>query len=155
MRRIALLVVAVGLVGLVAASVQAQQSTWTFTTELSTDKIQPGNTLGIKAVLDAANTLPPLASRECYFLMGLDYNPRRFAFPFVVPPMILGKAQFQAVRTPVGVKIAAGMRLPIPQMRLPANYRLPLWFQGVALVQTRTSGVQPLPARPAMVMLVP
>jgi hypothetical protein len=155
MKRLLLLTVTLTLVGLFALPVPAQQQRYAFTTEVTSPRIQPGNVLGIKAVLAAANTLPPLASRDCYFLMGLAYNPRRFATPLVVPALLIGRAEFQLVRVPVGVKAAAGMRLPIPRMRLPANFKLPLWVQGVAVMKDRNSRMHLMPAQPAMTVLVP
>ena len=155
MKRLLLLAVTLTLVGLFALPVPAQQRGQMFTTQVTSPRIQPGSVLGIKAVFADANNLPPLASRDCYFLLGLVYDPRQYHTPFVLPPLLIGKAQFQLVRSPTGPQAVAGMRLPIPRMRLPANFKLPLWVQGVAVVKDRNSRMHLMPAKPAMTVLVP
>ena len=154
MKKLVLVALVVAVVGLFAADAIAQRAPL-FATAVTARTIQPGGTLGIVATIADASKVS-LASRECYFLVGLSYNLRAPSIHFVMPPMIIGKAQFKAVVAPrVPTKLVAGLRFQMPKVRLPRGFKLPLYFQGVALAQTRGNGMKPVPAVPAMSVLVP
>ena len=154
MKKLALVALVVAVVGLFAADAVAQRAPL-FTTAVTARTVQPGGTIGITATIADASKVS-LASRECYFLVGLNYNQRANNIHFVMPFMILGKAQFKAVvARGVPTKLVAGMRFQVPKIRLPRGFKLPLYFQGVALSKARNSRTVAVPALPAVSLLVP
>jgi hypothetical protein len=155
MKKLALIALVVAVVGLFAADGLAQQRGPLFATAVTARTIQPGATLGITGTIADASKVN-LASRECYFLVGLLYNPRQWRMPFVLPPILIGKAQFKAVvQRGQPTKLLAGMRFPMPKVKLPRGFKLPLYFQAVALGKDRQNGIVPIPAQAAMTVLVP
>ena len=142
--------VALVLAGLLATSIDAQTRTG-FVTSVSSNVLIPGKTVAISAIFPNVQKLPPLASREAVFLLGFRYNPR--LSPFVLPPIPIGKATFKRVPFRGGVKLVATIRFQVPKIRLPANFRFPVYFQGVAFTKARNSRVSALPAKPAPAVL--
>lgn len=138
------------LVCIVAASVDAQTRP-NFVTKVSSNVIKPGQTVAISAIFLDASKVPALASRDAIFLVGLSYSARRF--PFVMPIIPIGKATFKRVVQRNTTMLQATIRFQFPKIRLPARFRLPLFFQGVALAKSRTSRANPVPATPAAVVL--
>ena len=150
MRRIFPCLAVLVLVCLVASSLDAQTRS-NFVTKVSANVIKPGQTVAVSAVFLDANQAPALASRDVLFLIGLNYNPRQL--PFILPPIPIGTAPLQRVVQRNNTMLKATMRFQFPKIRLPARFRLPLLFQGVAFAKDRNNRVKPVPATPVKVVL--
>ena len=153
MKKLAVISLVLSLVVALGVAATAQQKNPVFTTTASKDTAKPGETIGIEAIVQDITKFPALASRDCYFLVGFWHGGPKRGEHFVWPPLLIAKARFTKVVQKNVTQYVAQIRFKFPDIKLPPELKIPVFFQAVAAVKSKSNQTHYRPAAPDKVIL--